>query len=278
MAALSYSDYLHLDAILGAQHPLSDPVEHDELLFIVQHQTSELWLKLLLHELLAARRLLTEDDVPVALKCLARVKRILLTLIEQWNVLATLTPSEYARFRTVLQSSSGFQSWQYRAVEFLLGNKDDAMRAHFADEPAAQAVLSQLWEEPTLYDAFLQLLARRDHRIPPAIVERDVRVGWQLHADLIEPLGRIYREPGRYWSEYDMCESLLDVEDGIAQWRFRHLKTVERIIGSAPGTGGTSGLPYLRQALDRGFFPELYAVRARVLAAPGSPGPSRPGA
>ncbi len=262
--ALSYSDYLRLDLVLTAQQPLSEPPRHDELLFIIQHQTSELWLKLMLHELRAARRMLGADDVSPALKCLARVKHIQHTLIEQWGVLSTLTPSEYNEFRTFLQSSSGFQSWQYRAVEFILGNKSADMLQVFDHDAEVHSVLVNLREEPTLYDEFLRLLSRSGHDIPQSILDRDVREPWSLHPDVVPAFARIYANAHEFWQEYEACEALVDVEDNFQLWRFRHLRTVERIIGSKPGTGGSSGVPFLRKALDLTFFPELYAVRAEL--------------
>jgi tryptophan 2,3-dioxygenase len=262
--AMSYGDYLRLDLILSAQQPLSDPPRHDELLFIIQHQTSELWLKLMLHELRAVRDQLRVDELNPALKGLARVKHIQHTLIEQWGVLTTLTPSEYAEFRSYLQSSSGFQSWQYRAIEFILGNKNPEMLQVFDHDPEIHALLSALYEEPTVYDEFLRFLARRGHDVPTHILERDPRVPWHLDPDLVPVFRRIYGSSREYWQEYEGCEALVDVEDNFQLWRFRHLKTVERIIGSKSGTGGSSGVPFLRRALELTFFPELYAVRAEI--------------
>ena len=262
--AMSYGDYLRLDLILGAQQPLSDPPRHDELLFIIQHQTSELWLKLMLHELRATRSLLQEDDLQPALKCLARVKHIQHTLIEQWGVLSTLTPSEYAQFRSYLQSSSGFQSWQYRAIEFILGNKNPDMLQVFDHDPEVHALLVDLMEQPTLYDEFLRFLHRLGHPVPDEILDRDVTVPWHLHADLVPTFATIYDHSHEFWKEYEACESLIDVEDNFQTWRFRHLKTGERIIGSKSGTGGSSGVPFLRKALELTFFPELYAVRGDI--------------
>jgi tryptophan 2,3-dioxygenase len=261
---MSYGDYLRLDLVLSAQQPLSDPPRHDEMLFIIQHQTSELWLKLMLHELRATRDLLRADDLQPALKCIARVKHIQHTLIEQWFVLSTLTPSEYAQFRSYLQSSSGFQSWQYRAIEFILGNKNSDMLQVFDHDPAVHALLIELMNEPSLYDEFLRFLHRRGHSVPDGILGRDVTEPWRLHNDLVPTFTRIYDSSREYWMEYEACESLIDVEDNFQTWRFRHLKTVERIIGSKSGTGGSSGVPFLRKALDLTFFPELYAVRSEI--------------
>jgi tryptophan 2,3-dioxygenase len=262
--AMSYGEYLRLDLILSAQQPLSDPPRHDEMLFIIQHQTSELWMKLMLHELRAASDLLRADDLQPALKCIARVKHIQHTLIEQWSVLSTLTPSEYAQFRSYLQSSSGFQSWQYRAIEFILGNKNPEMLQVFDHDPVVHALLIDLMESPSLYDQFLRFLHRRGHSVPLDILDRDVTVPWRLHLSLVPTLARIYDNSHEYWMEYEACESLIDVEDNFQTWRFRHLKTVERIIGSKAGTGGSSGVPFLRKALDLTFFPELYAVRSEI--------------
>lgn len=264
--AMSYGDYLRLDLVLSAQQPLSNPPRHDELLFIIQHQTSELWLKLMLHELRAVRDLLRDDQLAPALKSLARVKHIQHTLIEQWGVLTTLTPSEYNEFRSFLQSSSGFQSWQYRAIEFILGNKNADMLQVFDHDPSTHRLLSDLMEEPTVYDEFLRFLHRRGHAVPSTILERDVTTAWHLHPALVPVFARIYENSREFWQEYEGCEALVDVEDNFQLWRFRHLKTVERIIGSKSGTGGSSGVPFLRRALDLTFFPELYAVRAELEA------------
>ena len=262
--AMSYGDYLRLDMVLSAQQPLSDPPRHDELLFIIQHQTSELWLKLMLHELRAVRDQLRADELNPALKGLARVKHIQHTLIEQWGVLTTLTPSEYAQFRSYLQSSSGFQSWQYRSIEFILGNKNPDMLQVFDHDPGIHSLLTSLYEEPTIYDEFLAFLARRGHDIPADVLGRDARVAWHLHPTLLPVFSRIYENSLDFWQEYEACEALVDVEDNFQLWRFRHLKTVERIIGSKTGSGGSSGVPFLRKALELTFFPELYAVRAQI--------------
>ena len=259
---MSYADYLHLDELLSAQHPLSSPAAHDELLFIIQHQTSELWLKLLLHELLGARDGFAHDEVGLALKRLARVKGILRTLTDQWTILATLTPSEYAGFRHSLASSSGFQSFQYRAVEFALGNKNASMIQMFDREPVAQAKLGELLNAPTVYDEFVRYLQRHDHTVPAAVIGRDVTEAHQFSPELGDTCKVIYSAREQYWSVYETCEALVDVEDGFQLWRFRHLRTVERMIGHLMGTGGSSGASFLRKALDKTFFPELYAVRA----------------
>ncbi|GAA4889102.1 tryptophan 2,3-dioxygenase [Actinomycetospora straminea] len=262
--SLTYGRYLHLDDLLGAQHPLSRPEAHDELLFIVQHQTSELWLKLALHELTGACDDLARDDLPLALKRLARVKHVQKQLIEQWSVLATLTPTEYQQFRGFLGSSSGFQSYQYRAVEFLLGAKDPAMIEVLGTDEAARALLTATLERPSLYDEFLRLLARRGHPVPADVLERDVRTAHREDARLVEVFRAIYDDPEHHWDVYEACEELVDVEDNLQLWRFRHLKTVERTIGFRTGTGGTTGASFLRRVLDLTFFPELYAVRTAL--------------
>ncbi|HVD81397.1 MAG TPA: tryptophan 2,3-dioxygenase family protein [Propionibacteriaceae bacterium] len=262
--AMSYADYLELDTLLAAQHPKSDPPHHDELLFIVQHQTTELWLKLILHELRATRGYLAADHVHHALKCLARVKHIQRTLIEQWSVLATLTPSEYAEFRGTLGTASGFQSAQYRAVEFILGNKNEHMLKVFASDQVAYAMLLELLDQPSVYDAFLRFLARRGLDIPSDVLQRDVRRPWVLQPGLIPVFQSIYGAADRTFDLYEACESLVDLEDNFQLWRFRHLRTVQRTIGFKTGTGGSSGVRFLQKALDLTFFPELYAVRTEI--------------
>lgn len=261
---MSYGGYLDLPTLLSAQRPLSDPEHHDELLFIVQHQTTELWLKLVLHELEAACRSIRADDLGVALKNIARVKHVQRTLTEQWSVLATLTPSEYAEFRGVLGQASGFQSWQYRAVEFVLGNKNAGMLEVFADDPDAHALVHRALVEPSLYDEFLRYLARHGYEVPADVLERDVTRAWTFREDLVDVFAGIYADADRHWAAYETCEELVDLEDNFQLWRFRHLRTVARIIGNKPGTGGSSGVPFLRRALDLTFFPELFAVRTAL--------------
>lgn len=262
--AMDYGSYLDLDRLLSAQHPVSRPVHPDELLFIVQHQTTELWFKLVLHELRSVRAYLDADEVGHARKALARVKHIFRTLAEQWSVLATLTPSEYAEFRGFLGSSSGFQSFQYRAVEFILGNKNAAMLAVFENNPAAHADLSELLDGPTVYDAFLRLLARRGHDIPAEVLDRDLRRAWTERPDLVPVFKRVYDDADAHWAEYATCEDLVDLEDAFQLWRFRHLRTVRRTIGFKTGTGGSSGVAFLQRALELTFFPELYTVRTGI--------------
>jgi tryptophan 2,3-dioxygenase len=262
--AMSYADYLDLDTLLAAQHPRSDPPHHDELLFIVQHQTTELWLKLILHELRAVRAYFDGDLVHQALKSLARVKHIQRTLIEQWSVLATLTPNEYGEFRGTLASASGFQSAQYRGVEFILGNKNQQMLRVFASDHAAFAMLSDLLDEPSVYDAFMRFLARRGLAIPTEVLQRDLRQPWIMQPALIPIFRSVYDAVDRAYDLYEACESLVDVEDNFQFWRFRHLRVVQRTIGFKTGTGGSSGVQFLQKALDLTFFPELYAVRTEI--------------
>ncbi|MEZ5094199.1 tryptophan 2,3-dioxygenase [Nocardioides sp.] len=261
---MSYGDYLRLDLLLAAQQPLSDPPQHDELLFIVQHQTSELWLKLMVHELRSARALIAEDRLAEALKRLARVKHIQHTLTDQWAVLATLTPSEYALIRPYLATSSGFQSAQYREVEFLLGNKNADMVKVFGHDPEAQAALQVLLHEPSLYDEFLAYLARSGYAVPAELLDRDWSQPYRLDPALVDVIAAVYADPARHWGVYETCEELVDVEDNFQQWRFRHLQVVQRTIGHKSGTGGSSGVDFLRRALDLTFFPELFEVRTRV--------------
>ncbi len=261
---LSYGEYLRLDLLLAAQQPLSDPPQHDELLFIVQHQTSELWLKLLVHELRSARALLAADDLAPALKRLARVKHVQHVLTDQWAVLATLTPSEYALIRPFLATSSGFQSAQYREVEFLLGNKNADMVKVFGHEPHHQAELTTLLHEPSLYDEFLRYLARRGYAVPADVLDRDWSQPYRLHPELVDTFAAVYAAPEEHWGVYESCEELVDIEDNFQEWRFRHLQVVQRTIGHKTGTGGSSGVDFLRRALDLTFFPELYEVRTRI--------------
>jgi tryptophan 2,3-dioxygenase len=261
---MTYAGYLHLDELLAAQRPLSDPPYHDEMLFIVQHHVAELWLKLVIHELKAAIAYLQSDRIDPCLKVLARVKQIQRQLFEQWAVLETMTPREYLAFRDTLGPSSGFQSAQYRTVEFLLGNKNPGMLAVFAHEPATHDALRAVLESPSLYDEVLRWLARRDHAVPAAVLERDVREPWRRQDDLLPVFKRIYATPEQHWPEYDLCENLVDIEENFQMWRFRHMKTVERIIGHKRGTGGSSGVGFLQKALELTFFPELLDVRTEL--------------
>jgi tryptophan 2,3-dioxygenase len=261
---LSYAEYLQLDRLLGAQELRSDPPHHDELLFVVQHQTTELWLKLVLHELRGAAAALAADELRPALKRLARVKHVQRTLTEQWSVLATLTPTEYAEFRDVLSTASGFQSAGYRAVEFVLGNKNAGMLQVFAHAPQSYALLAELLEAPSVYDEFLRYLARRGHEVPRALLERDVTKAHVFTPELVPVFQRVYERASEHWEAYETCEELVDLEESFQLWRFRHVKTVERTIGFKRGTGGSSGVGFLRKALELTFFPELYAVRTEI--------------
>lgn len=258
---VTYGSYLRLDQVLSAQHPLTEPQHHDEMLFIIQHQTSELWLKLMIHELDAALARLRADDLGGVQKVLARVKQIQRQLYEQWAVLETLTPAEYLQFRDVLGPSSGFQSLQYRIVEFMLGNKLESMLAVFEHDPADHARLKAVFEAPGLYDEYLRFLARRGHPVPAELLDRDVSQPWRSQPALLPIYRRFYEDTAAYWSEYHLSELLVDIEENFQLWRFRHMKTVERIIGFKPGTGGSSGVAFLRKALEQSFFPELIEVR-----------------
>jgi len=258
---LSYAGYLRLDTLLSAQQPLSTPQHHDEMLFIVQHQVAELWMKLIIHELRAAIDHLQRDELDEMQKILARVKQVQRQLFEMWAVLETLTPSEYLEFRHVLGPASGFQSLQYRSIEFLLGNKNAAMVAVFAHDPAAQAELRGILEAPSLYDEFLRHLARRGHAIPAECVQRDWTQPHAHNPELIPVFKAIYEDTDAHWEAYAFCELLVDIEESFQLWRFRHMKTVERIIGHRRGTGGSSGVGFLKQALELTFFPELLEVR-----------------
>lgn len=261
---MSYGSYLALDTLLSAQRPVSMPEHHDEMLFIIQHQTSELWLKLVLHELRAVRAHLIEDNMRAAMKGVARVKHIQRSLTEQWSVLATLTPSEYAQFRGDLGSSSGFQSYQYRAVEFLLGNKNAGMLKVFEANPLAQQMLAELLEQSSIYDEFLRFMARRGFAVPTEILDRDVTKAHVFNAELVQVFRLVYESPDENWDLYEACEELVDVEDNFQLWRFRHMKTVMRVIGMKTGTGGSSGAGFLQRALDLTFFPELFDVRTEI--------------
>jgi tryptophan 2,3-dioxygenase len=265
---LSYAGYLCLNQLLSAQQPRSgtsaQPPRHDEMLFIIQHQTSELWMKLMIHELKAAVRHVQGDELDASFKILARVKLVQKQLFEQWAVLETLTPSEYEAFRPMLGQSSGLQSPQYRAIEFLLGNKHAALLEFFRHDAATFGELESLLHAPSLYDEFLRHLARRGLPVPRACIERDFTQAYQRNSDLLPVFKTIYDDPRRWWDAYDMSEKLVDIEEGFQLWRFRHLKTVERIIGHKPGTGGSSGVSFLKKALDYAFFPELIDVRTAI--------------
>ena len=259
---MTYSGYLRLDGILQAQHPLS--TAHDEMLFIVQHQTSELWMKLAIHELSATCRLIAADDLQPAFKTLSRVSRILEQLNSAWDVLRTMTPSEYTEFRSLLGQSSGFQSWQYRMIEFLVGNKNAAMtQIHAGDEAIAER-LEAVRLAPSIYDLTIQLLHRRGLGIDKAVLERDVSMPHAASDSVLNAWLSVYREPARFWELYELAEKLVDFEDYFRRWRFNHVTSVERIIGFKRGTGGTSGVSYLRKMLDVVLFPELWQVRTQL--------------
>jgi tryptophan 2,3-dioxygenase len=256
---MRYGDYLALDTILAAQHPRSsDP---NELLFIVQHQTSELWMKLALHELRTARSAIAATDLPPAFKMLARVSRILEQLVHAWDVLATMTPPEYSAIRPHLGTSSGFQSWQYREIEFMLGNKNAAMLRAHDDRPALKQQVTEAFTAPSLYDEAIRLLARRGFPIARSVLERDLTQRHSSDATVEAAWLTVYREPRQHWELYELAEELVDLEDAFRLWRFRHVTTVERIIGFKPGTGGTNGVAYLRKMLEVVLFPELWKVR-----------------
>ncbi|MGO3126407.1 MAG: tryptophan 2,3-dioxygenase [Advenella sp.] len=259
---MSYGDYLHLDELLGAQHPLSP--EHNEMLFIIQHQTSELWIKLMLHELNAAIGSLRNDQLNPAFKMLARVGRIMEQLVHAWDVLATMTPPEYTALRPWLAASSGFQSFQYRQIEFLLGNKNAAMLRPHEHHPDRYAQVLQAYEQPSLYDEALQLLARRGIAVPRDHLERDWTQPYTASDGVMQAWLLVYREPDRHWDLYQLGEKLTDIEDTFRLWRFRHVTTVERIIGFKRGTGGTSGVNYLRKMLDVVLFPEIWTLRTHL--------------
>ena len=265
---LSYGGYLRLDLLLAAQQPISNPVHHDEMLFIVQHQVAELWMKLVIHELRAAIEHLKQDRLAPTQKILARVKQIQRQLFEQWGVLETLTPNEYLQFRHLLGPASGFQSLQYRVIEFLLGNKNADMVAVFAHDPDGQSELRTTLEAPSLYDEYLRYLGRHGHAIPADRLERDWTVPHARDARLVPVFQRIYEDTATHWEAYAMAEQLLDIEQSFQLWRFRHMKTVERIIGFRRGTGGSSGVGFLKQALELTFFPELLDVRTELGAPP----------
>ncbi len=259
-----YTGYLQLDRLLSAQTPLSDPPHHDEMLFIVQHQVAELWIKLLIHEVQGAIRLIRADDVRPAIKNLARVRHIQSQLYTQWNVLDTLTPSEYAEFRHVFGRASGFQSAQYRILEFVLGNKSRSMLPYHEHQPDWHARLVAALEAPSLYDEVLMHLARSGMPMPASATERDFSEQREPDAEVIKVLKRIYESPRDHWDLYEVCEALMDIGNNFQFWRFHHLKTVERIIGHKPGTGGSSGVSFLKKAIEIEFFPELIQVRTEI--------------
>jgi tryptophan 2,3-dioxygenase len=259
---LSYADYLGLDAVLTAQRPRTDA--HDEMLFIVQHQATELWLKLVLHELHTVAALVDADDLGPAFKSFARVERVMQGLIASWDVLSTMTPADYMAFRSALDTSSGFQSFQFRELEFVLGNRNPVYLEPFRHEPERFARLDAVLHEPSLYDRVVRLLARRGLPVSPALVERDWSESYTADPSVVEAWLVVYREPETHWDLYELGEDLLDLEDAMRQWRLRHVTTVERIIGLKVGTGGTAGVPYLRERLQLVLFPELWDVRTQL--------------
>lgn len=259
---MSYGDYLQIDRILGAQTCLTDA--HDELLFIIQHQTSELWMRLALHELNAARRCLDQDRAAESFKMLARVARIFEQLNSAWDVLRTMTPSDYSRFRDDLGQSSGFQSWQYRLIEFAVGNRNPAMLRPHAHRPDILARLQAELDRPSLYDAALAHVARLGLPVPLAILTRDQSQPWTADDAVRVMWEAVYRDPARHWQAYELAEKLVDFEDYFRRWRFNHVTTVERVIGFKRGTGGTAGVSYLRRMLDVQLFPELWQVRTTL--------------
>ena len=258
-ADMSYGDYLHLDEILNAQHPLSP--DHNEMLFIVQHQTSELWMKQLLHELRSAVSHIAQDKLGAAFKELARVSKIMEQLVHAWDVLATMTPPEYSAIRPYLANSSGFQSWQYRCIEFRLGNKNAAMLKPHAHRPDLLAHVEAAYQAPSLYDEALRLLARRGLPMPASHTARDWTQPYAESAEVEAAWLQVYRAPDTHWDLYQLGEELTDLEDAFRLWRFRHVTTVERVIGFKRGTGGTNGVGYLRKMLDTVLFPEIWRLR-----------------
>jgi tryptophan 2,3-dioxygenase len=259
---MSYGDYLQLDRILNAQAPLSP--DHNEMLFIVQHQTSELWMKLMLHELDAAVAHVAADRLPEAFKMLARVSRIMEQLVHAWDVLATMTPPEYSAIRPYLAQSSGFQSAQYRRIEFMLGNKNAAMLKPHAHRPELLAQVQAAYEAPSLYDEALRLMSRRGIAVPASHLDRDWTQAYGSNDGVKAAWLAVYRDPRAHWDLYQLGEELVDLEDAFRLWRFRHLTTVERVIGFKRGTGGTGGVSYLRKMLDVVLFPELWALRTEL--------------
>ncbi|MDP1685205.1 tryptophan 2,3-dioxygenase [Hydrogenophaga sp.] len=259
---MSYGDYLQLGSILSAQKPLSPA--HDEMLFIIQHQTSELWMKLMLHELHAAIAHVAADELQPAFKMLARVSKIMEQLVHAWDVLATMTPPEYSALRPYLAQSSGFQSHQYRCIEFAMGNKNAAMLKPHAHSPERLAVVQAAYEAPSLYDEALRLLARRGIAVPTSHTERDWTQPYEASDAVEQAWLQVYRNPKDHWDLYQLGEELTDLEDTFRLWRFRHVTTVERVIGFKRGTGGTGGVSYLRKMLDVVLFPEIWRLRTSL--------------
>ncbi len=259
---MSYGQYLHLDALLDLQHPLSD--QHDEMLFVVIHQASELWMKLCLHEAHAAAQQIQADNLRPAFKMLTRVARIQQQLVNAWEVLVTMTPSDYSSFRDSLGQSSGFQSYQYRELEFILGNKNAALIEAHKNHPLHYQHLQNILQAPSLYDICLQLLSSRGFHIDADILERDVSKPYQANKSVEQAWLKVYQNTEQHWDLYELAEKLVDMEHHFHQWRFNHMKTVQRIIGFKTGTGGTAGVSYLQKALALEFFPELWSVRTSI--------------
>ena len=257
-----YGGYLGLDTLLSAQNPKSN--QHDEMLFIIQHQTSELWMKLVVHELRFALDYVKNDDLEPSFKVLSRVKQVMRMMFEQWAVLETMTPSDYALFRGALGRASGFQSYQYRMIEFLLGNKDAAVMSQLKQRPEIVSVLENDLNAPSLYDEFLRYLSRKGIDVPMECVDRNWSQPREENRALVGVFKKIYDNPRVHWSAYEMCEKLIDIDQMFQLWRFRHMQTVERIIGFKHGTGGSSGAPYLRERARVHLFPELWSVRTEV--------------
>ncbi|MDJ0938252.1 MAG: tryptophan 2,3-dioxygenase family protein [Woeseiaceae bacterium] len=259
-----YTGYLQLDTLLDAQKPLSDPPHHDEMLFIIQHQVAELWMKLLIHEIGQAIAYMQKNEMPPAVKNLARVRHVQNQLYNQWGVLDTLTPSEYVQFRHVFGKASGFQSAQYRILEFMLGNKSRTMLSVYEHQPEWHAKLSEVLASPSLYEEFLMYLARQGLPVPAHAIDRDFRTMREPDEDVVAVLKTIYDDPRTYWVEYETSEALMDIANNFQFWRFHHLKTVERIIGHKRGSGGSSGVSFLQKAIEIEFFPELIQVRTQI--------------
>jgi tryptophan 2,3-dioxygenase len=256
---MSYSDYLCLDQILTAQKPLS--TAHDEMLFVIQHQTSELWMRLAIHELSAARLAIADDDISAALKGLARVSRIFEQLNNAWDVLRTMTPSEYTSFREQLGQSSGFQSWQYRIIEYVLGNRNHATMGVHASRPDIVQRLENELKLPSLYDEVLRFVNRNGVAIPQDVLQRNVQHTHQFNVEVMDCWRIIYQNSKEHWLLYELAEKMVDFEDYFRRWRFNHVTTVERIIGFKRGTGGSDGVSYLKKMLEVELFPELWRVR-----------------
>jgi tryptophan 2,3-dioxygenase len=259
-----YTAYLQLDKLLGAQQPLSKPPHHDEMLFIVQHQVAELWIKLLIHEFGRAVEYIRADEMSPAVKNLARCRHVQNQLYNQWKVLDTLTPSEYAQFRHVFGTASGFQSAQYRILEFMLGNKSRSLLTVYEHQPEWHEKLQQALDAPSLYEVFLMHLARQGLPVPTNVIDRDFSRMRDEDDAVVAVLKTVYENPNDYWVQYETCEALMDIANNFQFWRFHHMKTVERIIGHKPGTGGSSGVSFLKKAIDSEFFPELIRVRTEI--------------